>query len=202
MSETVSRRELVREERRRQILDAALAVFTQKGFYATNVSDVAARAGVSQGTIYWYFESKEELFTAALLSSFTEWGQQVEAALHEQLSATAKLGALAASMEAFVTQAEGLIMLFLGYWASSPNREETALIWLELLTEYKDILVGVLEQGIESGEFKPVDAEALVWAMMAVYDGLAAYVMFMPELDLERVSQAFNRTLLDGLLAG
>ena len=56
MPDTADERTRRRRERRRQILNAALEVFSQKGFHAANVSDVAARAGVSQGTIYWYFE--------------------------------------------------------------------------------------------------------------------------------------------------
>jgi AcrR family transcriptional regulator len=51
MAEETSRRQLVRKERRKQILEAALAVFSRKGYNAANVSDVAAEAGVSQGTI-------------------------------------------------------------------------------------------------------------------------------------------------------
>ena len=74
MTSTPSRHEQVREERRQQILEAALKVFSQKGFHAANVSDVAAQAGVSQGTIYWYFDSKDDLFMAALLSVFEEFG--------------------------------------------------------------------------------------------------------------------------------
>ncbi len=74
MTGAPSKREQLREERRQQIIDAALAVFTQKGFHAANVSDVAAQAGVSQGTIYWYFESKEELLMAALLSLWSGTG--------------------------------------------------------------------------------------------------------------------------------
>ncbi len=51
MSEAPSKREQSKEDRRRQILEAALAVFSQKGYHATNVSAVAAQAGVSQDTI-------------------------------------------------------------------------------------------------------------------------------------------------------
>ena len=72
---------------------------------------------------------------------------------------------------------------------------------MDLLREFKDIVVGIIEEGVASGEFKPVDAEALVWALLAAYDGLAAYDMFMPELDLPRVNQVFVETLLNGLRA-
>ena len=95
MTEEPSKREQQREQRRRQILEAALAVFTQKGYHATNVSDVAAQAGVSQGTIYWYFESKEELFQAAILCAFMDFGDASLGALEQYATAAEKLVALA-----------------------------------------------------------------------------------------------------------
>ncbi len=201
MSEGPSKREQAREERRREILEAALAVFTQKGYHATNVSDVAAQAGVSQGTIYWYFDSKDELFQAAILFAFMDFGEAALGGLDQYPTATEKLWAMARAMEDFADVAEGLFMLFLGYWASSDRREESAQVWMDLLREYKDVVAGIIEEGVANGEFKQVDAEALVWALLAVYDGLAAYGMFMPEMDLPRVNRAFVETLLNGLRA-
>ena len=202
MAQAVSKREQLRGERRRQILAAALAVFAEKGFNAANVSDVAARAGVSQGTIYWYFDSKDELLTQALRSFFDDFGQGTVGAVAQCPTAADKLRALGRAMVDFAAQAAGLFALFLEYWASSPRREEAGRLWTGVLVEYKDLVVGIIKEGIGNGEFKPVDAESLVWAMMAAYDGLAAYVMLMPDLDLARISQAFVETLLTGLQVG
>jgi AcrR family transcriptional regulator len=199
MTESPSKRELQREERRRQILDAALTVFSCQGYHATNVSDVAAQAGVSQGTIYWYFDSKEELFTAAMLSVFADFGQEALASLEVCETASEKLRALGRRMEDFVGRVEGIFIMFLGYWASSSSREEAGRFWVDVLVEYKDIIVEIIEEGVRNGEFRPVDAEALVWALMAAYDGLAAYMMLMPDIDVGRVSQALVETLLTGL---
>jgi AcrR family transcriptional regulator len=199
VTEASSKREKQKEERRKQILEAALTIFSQKGFHATNVSDVAAQAGVSQGTIYWYFESKEELFTAALLSFFEDFGEEMVAALDACVSASEKLRVLGKTMEDFAEGAAGLLMLFLGYWASTPNREEVGRFWVDLLVEFKDTLAGIIEEGVRNGEFKPVDADSVVWALMAAYDGLAAYVMLIPDMDLGKVSRAFVEVLLSGL---
>ena len=199
MTEAPSKRELQREERRGQILDAALTVFSQKGYHATNVSDVAAQAGVSQGTIYWYFESKEELFTAAMLSVFTDLGQETVASLEAYETASEKLRALGRRMEGFVDGLEGILVMFLGYWASSPSRDQVGQFWIDLLVDFKDLVVSIIEEGVGNGEFRSVDAEALVWALMSAYDGLAAYTMLMPDIDVKRVSQALVETILSGL---
>jgi len=202
MAQAASKREQLRGERRRQILAAALAVFAEKGFNAANVSDVAARAGVSQGTIYWYFDSKDELLTQALRSFFDDFGQGTVGAVAQCPTAADKLRALGRAMVDFAAEAAGLFALFLEYWASSPRREEAGQLWTGVLVEYKDLVVGIIEEGVGNGEFKPVDAESLVWAMMAAYDGLAAYVTLMPDLDLARISRAFVETLLTGLQVG
>ena len=199
MTETPSKREQLRQERRQQILDAALVVFSQKGFHGANVSDVAAQAGVSQGTIYWYFASKDELLEAAIVSFFDGVGQETLVAVGQCPTASGKLRALARTMEELVTAAGGLFTLFLEYWASSPRREDAGQLYTDVLIQYKDFIAKLIEEGVRNGEFKPVDAEPLVWAMMAAYDGLAAYVMLMPGLDLGRINQVFVETILSGL---
>ncbi|OBF79727.1 TetR family transcriptional regulator [Mycobacterium sp. 852002-51163_SCH5372311] len=70
MSTTTRRRRAVSEEdksqRREQIMTAAKEVFGRKGFHATTIADIAKRAGLAYGSIYWYFDSKEELFHALM----------------------------------------------------------------------------------------------------------------------------------------
>jgi AcrR family transcriptional regulator len=201
MSEETTKRELVREERRRQILEAAVAVFSRKGYNTANVSDVAAEAGVSQGTIYWYFESKEELMTAAMLTALEDFGRQMYTDLEGYARATEKLRAVGESMVAFVDVAQGYFMMFVEFWSSSSRRWDTSQLWTGLLVEYKDLIAGIIKEGIASGEFRPVDADSLVWALMAAYDGLAVYGMLVSGLDLAVVSRVFVETLLRGIRA-
>lgn len=202
MSGALSKRGQMREERRKQILESALIVFSQKGFHASNVSDIAARVGVSKGTIYWYFSSKEELFDAAIRAYLEDFGAEMAAVLENDGTASEKLRALAHSMDEFVVGAQQVFVAFLGYWASSQDRLDSAQFWIDLLHEYTDEVVGVIQEGIAGGEFKQVDARSLAWAISAAYDGLAAYLLFIPEIDVESVSKVFIDTLLAGLRSG
>ena len=61
-----ARGEEAKEQRRDDILGAAKAVFAEKGFHATTIADVAKAAGISYGSIYWYFDSKDALFHALM----------------------------------------------------------------------------------------------------------------------------------------
>jgi AcrR family transcriptional regulator len=64
------------DDRRRAILDAACAVFREMGFERASMAAISARAGASKTTLYSYFESKEELFIAAMVDAMEEQGQQ------------------------------------------------------------------------------------------------------------------------------
>ena len=199
MSTIQDKREQQRATRRKQILEAALRVFMERGFHVTNVSDVAAEAGVSQGTIYWYFESKDELFNATVLEYFAALAQETRSVLAESASASEKLRVLGEAMGGFAVDASGLLVMFLGYMAALPDRAQAASFWLDLLLEYKDALVGIVEEGKRNGEFRDVDAESLVWAVMSAYDGLALYLSLMPDIDTVRVSRTFVDILIAGL---
>lgn len=79
---SVHKRERRKEARPGELLDAALSLFVNKGFSATKVEDVAASAGVSKGTLFLYFSSKEDLFKAViranLVDHFPAWNQEFE----------------------------------------------------------------------------------------------------------------------------
>src|SRR5690349_13660292 len=60
----------MRDERREQILSSALKLFAAKGLAATKITDIAAESGISQGLIYHYFRSKEEIFIELIRGAF------------------------------------------------------------------------------------------------------------------------------------
>src|SRR5262245_747063 len=66
------------EQRPGHILNAALEAFVENGFAATRLEDVAKRAGVSKGTLYLYFENKEELFKAAVRENIVPFLDRAE----------------------------------------------------------------------------------------------------------------------------
>ena len=76
------RRERRKQERPGELLQAALQLFVEKGFAATRVEEVALRAGVSKGTLFLYYDSKEDLFKAViqahLSEHFSAWDQEYE----------------------------------------------------------------------------------------------------------------------------
>lgn len=157
-----------KEARPAELLEAALALFVEKGFAATRVDEVAARAGVSKGTLFLYFPSKEALFKAAVHENA---GRHLTDALIEVAACN---GSSAELIRTFLrrwwmhyggTRAAGLSKLILSEGANFP----------ELAQYYQDEVVGpthevlrrVIQRGIDSGEFRPVNVTQLVHLIIA-----------------------------------
>ena len=80
-----------KEERPQEILDAAYAVFAEKGFAAARMEDIAGRAGVTKGTVYLYFDSKEAVFKALVAGAFGERLEGIEGLIDNYDGSTANL---------------------------------------------------------------------------------------------------------------
>jgi AcrR family transcriptional regulator len=189
-------------ETRARIIQAALECFSRTGYNQTTMDDVVAASGVSKGTLYWHFKNKEDLLESAIRALFEEYfGADPLAHLDNLPTASDKLRAVAQEAVEASKHVSGMFNLFIEYWTSSSQRERADHVWFEFLLEYKSMLVSIIEAGISAGEFKPTDAEALAWSFLAAYDGLAAYVMLKPDIDLAQISATFVDTLLQGLEA-
>lgn len=190
----------VSAERRAQIIQAAMACFTRKGYNNTTMDDIVAESSLSKGTLYWYFKSKDDLFASALTSVLMDAGEKAFVTLEQCATASDKLRAIAQIAANLSREVEGFFGLVLEFWASSPSREEASQAWIGMLVQYKDLVTEIVKEGVRDGEFRPVDVEQLVWAMMAAYDGLAAYAMLIPDVDVDRAGDVFVKTLLSGLV--
>jgi len=146
-----------KDARPQELLDAALQLFTEKGFAATRSEEVAARAGVSKGTLYLYYASKEELFKAAVREHLAERISDGQALLEQHQGPMVEL--LAHMMGEWWRRigegpAGGLSKIML---AEGHGLPELAAFYREEVIEPTHRLIGgLLERGIASGEFRPV----------------------------------------------
>ncbi|MGD8576544.1 MAG: TetR/AcrR family transcriptional regulator [Thiohalophilus sp.] len=155
-------------ERPGEIVAAALELFVEHGFAATRLEDVARRAGVSKGTVYLYFDSKEALFEAVVREVVIP---QVE---RSEMLARQHQG----------TQADLLKQLVWNWWqsvssspicgipkliiAESANFPKTAQFFVDnVINRVRRIFNQVIEAGIEQGEFRRIDPEYVTRLLMS-----------------------------------
>ncbi len=173
MNRIESRTARPRWERRKdarpsELLAAALSLFVEKGYAGTRLDDVAARAGVSKGTLYLYFDNKEDLFKAVVrenISRNIEAGRE-EAAKFEGHSAQLLRYLIGEWFSRIASgPASGIAKLMI---AESGNFPEIASFYLaEVIEPAHALMQGVIRRGIGRSEFRRVDPGLFVHTMFA-----------------------------------
>jgi AcrR family transcriptional regulator len=168
-SSLAHKRERRKEARPGELLDAALSLFVEKGFAATRMEEVATRAGVSKGTVFLYFPSKEELFKAVVRENisgrFEEWNAEF---LNYEGSAADMLHHCMTSWWQRVgsTQASGITKLLISEGSHFPDIVE--FYQNEVVQPGHALIRQVLQRGIDRGEFRAVNLDFAVYGVVAV----------------------------------
>jgi AcrR family transcriptional regulator len=188
------------EERPRQIIDAALAIFGERGLAGARLEDIAKRAGLSKGTIYLYFPNKEELFREVIRYTIIA---QIERAERELAAASKQ------------TAAETLEQFVRGYWRFLRSPKFAALFRLihaelsnfpdlvrfyasEVVERWRRLVTGILERGVQRGEFREVDPDVAARMLSPV---LLMHAMWCSHRDLfKATANKTDEQVLDEVL--
>ncbi|MGQ0703177.1 MAG: TetR/AcrR family transcriptional regulator [Gemmatimonadales bacterium] len=155
-------------ERRREILDAAALVFGERGFESATLADVAERAGVSPGTVQHYFGSKAALFSEVLQDRFFVGAAEDEQLLINHRGTYAELlRELIERMWKRLSRPGSADLLLVGMASAVNHPEAGHVVSGEMATRCPRILQGVIQAGIQQGEFHPVNPEYLARAIAA-----------------------------------
>ncbi|HTO72684.1 MAG TPA: TetR/AcrR family transcriptional regulator [Gemmatimonadales bacterium] len=162
-------------ERRREILDAAMAVFGEEGFDCATVAGVAERAGVSAGTVAHYFGSKADLFVEVIRDQFLEPMAESERLVAEhKASYRSLLQTLLRLQWARLTAPGTPDLLLVGLAKAQTFPDAGRTVCRAIGERFRQLIRGVLEAGIEGGEFRPVNAELVARVLSS---GLAGLMM-------------------------
>ena len=166
------------DQRREQMLRAALDVIEERGFPDTRIADVAARAGTSPALVIYYFKTKDQLLTEALRYAEDTWYEAGTRRMAAIPSAAGRLEELVAMN--FLPEADTYPttswLLWLDLWAASVRLPEVASVRQKFDERWREMIHAVVLAGQEAGEFGPVDADDFALALSALLDGLAIQV--------------------------
>lgn len=191
-----------KDARPEEIIAAALELFVERGYASTRLDDVAAHAGVSKGTLYLYFENKEELFKAVVR------GNMLPVLQHGEELVQAFSGSSADLVRQLVrgwweltgsTRIAGIPKLVI---AESGNFPDLAKFYYdEVIQRALFMFRGVLQRGIDAGEFRAVDIDHLVHVALAPLVMLAVWGHSFACCERERLQPArYLDAYLDMLL--
>ncbi len=192
----------VSEERKTQIMDAAEQVFTHKGLDEARMDDIAEETGLSKGTLYLYFKSKDDLVIAILDRLFGDVLEQFKARKNNELSATEAIWKFTEA--AIHDYKKMLVMMPIAY-------EFLALAFRNTIVQkalknyfkiYMNSLIPIIQRGIDSGEFRQVDAQEVAIAAGAIYEGtVLLWIYDKSRVDVGRNIHSSIQLLLEGVMA-
>ena len=187
------------EDKRRQLLDAAVRVFARKGFHASRVGDIAEEAGVAHGLLYHYFKSKDQVLEAVFHENWSVLLARIASVEETEEPAADQLRHIATIVLRTWLHLPDVVRVVIREFGRSPELEER----LGELTQPINAIQRVIERGIERGEFRsdidPRFAAAVVYG--SIDELLTAWVLGRLPAEEEDVAAA-EWTLLEVSLLG
>jgi AcrR family transcriptional regulator len=190
--------------RPQEILDAALACFAEKGFAAARMDDIAARAGVTKGTIYLYFENKDAVFKALVRESIGAQIAHVIESIRAYEGSSRDLLRNAVTMIAHFAATSDRVVLPKIIVAEVGNFPELARFYRdEIIDKGLGAMTSVIARGVERGEFRDVNPDHVARMMIAPILLSIFWRTTFAQFDSEPYDYlAFLKSHLDILLRG
>lgn len=190
----------VSEARRPQILEAATRVFTRKGFDAARMEDIAKEAHLSVGGVYWYYASKEQLILALM-------DALIDLDLHDLRSQLDAPGPVLVRLERYlqncVPGAQHLLPLTYELYSQAGRQAVIRRHLQKYFSAYQGVMEAFIRQGVDRGEFRPVDVPSTATAIMAIYEGVLEMTWLAPRLvEAGTVLRQSMHLLMTGLARG
>lgn len=195
-----TRAALVRAERRRELLDVALRVFSERGYHRTRIADIIEAAGVARGTFYLYFESKHAIFAALLDDLLGRMRRSVvgvvvgEGAPPLEVQIEETLVRVLTSFQEAPELAAVILREAIGLDAEIDEKLEAA--YAELHRWVKD----ALENGMALGLLRALDSELTAWVILGSVERSVRVVLGSPGIDLRGMARAILGAHLHGVL--
>jgi AcrR family transcriptional regulator len=156
-------------------------------------------SGLGKGTLYRYFQNKQDLFMSLIDWFLVDIGEEIAHAWTDDMPASRKIRVM---VQVFLDETEQFIPFFkvtLDFWAQTLESERLQRTFRSWLKRYQEQFASIIEAGVASGEFRPVDSDQAALGLFAMLDAVGLYKTLLgEEIDLHNTI----KTTLDIFLAG
>jgi AcrR family transcriptional regulator len=192
----------IADQRRGQMLRAALEVIQERGFAETRIVDVAERAGTSPALVIYYFKTKDQLLTEAARYAQDAWyaaGAQRIAGIPTAAGRLEELVAMSCLPEAD-PERSGSWLLSLDLWAQAVRHPEVASVWQKSDERWRETICSLVLAGQQADEFGPVNVGDFAASLSALLAGLAVQIALEnPSVSADRAFEMSMRFASDEL---
>lgn len=168
-----TKKDVLSEFRRSELLTAARAIFGKKGFHEASIDEIAAVAEVAKGTVYLYYRSKKELYMEALRFGIEALNRELGARAEKPGSCLETLRTLTETKIAFFEENRDFFRIYYSELGKLPGHPAAIAMVRDLYTEQASVFERVLRSGIRRREVRPIDAEQAAFAIADLTRGVA-----------------------------
>ncbi len=185
--------------KREAIIEAAIQVFSRKGYHNTRIEEIAIQAGAGKGTIYEYFSSKLELFHEVLFTGWRNFEENIPLEQIENMSVQEQLHrTISAHLRYFL---ENRQLARVSFWEVEAVDQELLAWTLKIKAEKEQQMQALMEKGIARGELRddldPSVISRMVCALIPYFAG--CIVMNDVELDPQELSKQITGAIINGI---
>jgi AcrR family transcriptional regulator len=190
----------ISDERKNQILEAAMVVFSRNGFQGARMDDIVAESGLSKGTLYWYFDSKEEIIISLLTRIFDQEMTDLVAIKNKPGTASERLLQFTKDSINSLEQMLGALPITFEFYAMAFRHEGVREKLKTYFRQYLEEISPLIQQGIERAEFREVNPLEVAIATGAIIEGtLLLWIYDEANVDLDKHTLAAMEMLLEGI---
>lgn len=161
-----------RELRKERILNGALKVFQKQGIEKATMDEIAKEADFGKATLYYYFESKEDIFSAILEQGWKEIWERIEPAIHGQKGPKDTFRSILTIVGLLVNEKRVLYQFLFAAPQSMPEMLDDKLPWKRYQNRMYGVLQGLIEEGIAKNEFPDIDSSMLLKGLGGLFHGV------------------------------
>jgi AcrR family transcriptional regulator len=168
----------IANQRRGQMLHAALAVISERGFADTRIADIADRIGISPALVIYYFKTKDQLLTEAIRYYEDSWYADGKRRMDELPTAALRLEEFVAMnlLPDGDADLQSDWQLWLDFWVQAARNADVASVRSKSDERWREILVTLVLAGQEAGEFASIDPGSFAIFLSALLDGLTVQI--------------------------
>lgn len=189
-----------KEKRKEKIFKAAVWCFNKRGYYETTIDAIAARAKVSKGSIYYYFNSKKELFLELFHYRVNKYFDQIKTYIQEGRSPDERLRMFINKSSQFLKENEDFFRFCLEFLSMGVREPEIREVMTIFYKDSTDTFKQLLEEGVKSGTFKDLGSDRVARTIYFLFMGVFfTYFSINVDFDLNKQHKFHINNILTAL---
>ena len=194
-----SKREEHERRPRRKFLATSLDLFAERNFASVTIKDIAKALGVNTALIYYYFDSKTDLFRATIETPSARAFENVRALDNKSADPATIIAAWLSNHVNKYAEIHRFVKIALDFRGAHEGNPDISKTIESFYVEERKLLSKIIREGIKQGLFKPVDPNRMAQFISTYLDGCMVRSVILPDFDLEGAVRDLHRRVLDML---